>query len=329
MGRYRLTRERRELILKTIKENPELTKKVHIRKHLENNALFDKLSERRFNEVIGISLMPEDEASKKDEYHIVSGRSTLRDAKGNMVMEWTKTALDKQRQLDAMVIVVEEMAKKIEPTEPVKRMAVPTKENLCNQYTLTDYHLGMLAWAEETGDAYNMEIAEKLLMDWFAQAIESSPNAEQAIFANIGDFMHWDGMDAVTPQSKHILDADTRFANLVRTAIRIIRTIAAMLLEKYPKVHMIMAEGNHDMASSVWLRELFSAFYDNEPRLVVDTNPDPYYNFVWGKVCLFYAHGHLKKMAGIDALFIAKLGNQNMRTVTWGTSITQWFKKVV
>ena len=67
-----------------------------------------------------------------------------------------------------------------------------------------------------------------------------------------------------------------------------------------------MAEGNHDPASSMWLREMLHAFYADEPRVTVDTNPDPYYCYEWGDTSLFFHHGHKKKMATIDETFVAK-----------------------
>ena len=79
-----------------------------------------------------------------------------------------------------------------------------------------------------------------------------------------------------------------------------------MLLKKYPKVNVIMAEGNHDMASSIWLRETLNVFYENEPRVVIDINPNPYYCITWGKVCLFYHHSHLKNLKSLDTVFVSK-----------------------
>ena len=87
---------------------------------------------------------------------------------------------------------------------------------------------------------------------------------------------------------------------LVRVAIRVIKKIIKLLLNKYQVVNVIMAEGNHDPASSVWLRELFHSFYENEPRVKIDTNPDPYYCLTFGKVCLFYHHGHKRNIKNIQ-----------------------------
>ena len=59
----------------------------------------------------------------------------------------------------------------------------------------------------------------------------------------------------------------------------------------------------HDPASSAWLRELFAAFYEDEPRLTVDTSPNPYYCFRHGDVSLFFHHGHKRKPTEIADKF--------------------------
>ena len=152
----------------------------------------------------------------------------------------------------------------------------------------------------------NIVFFVEFLIRFFELAIAQSPKAETAIFAQIGDFLHWDGLDAVTPANKHVLDADTRFTKLVRVAIRVIRRIVSMLLDKYKHVHLIMAEGNHDPASSVWLREVLYSFYENETRLTIDITPDPYYCVTFGKNCLFYHHGHKRGIKNIDNVFVGK-----------------------
>ncbi len=234
------------------------------------------------------------------------GQSTLRDSDGNLVMEWTKTKVSEEDRVKNINAVINTLKENIEPAKPVRAPLRVDNDNLCNQYTLTDYHLGMMAWGEETGADWDMKIAEDVLVGFFEQAMEQSPKANNAIFAQIGDFLHWDGMDAVTPANKHLLDADTRFTKLVRVAIRTIKRVIKMLLGKYQHVTVIMAEGNHDPASSIWLREVLSSFYEDEPRLTIDTNPDPYYCVTWGKCCLFYHHGHKRSLNNIDTVFVSK-----------------------
>lgn len=234
------------------------------------------------------------------------GTSTLTDLRtGETVLQWTKTTADEAAREAAMLAGIKAMAEKL-PREKPRMAPKRCLADLLNQYTITDYHLGMLAWGEETGADWDLKIAEDMLVRWFAAAIEQAPCAEVAVFAQLGDFLHWDGLEAVTPAHRHLLDADTRFQKLVRVAIRAIRRVIGLLLGKHERVIVVMAEGNHDPASSIWLREWLAAIYEDEPRVTVDVSPDPYYCVEHGETALFYHHGHKRKPADIDTVFAAK-----------------------
>ena len=244
----------------------------------------------------------------------VTGKSTLIDRRtGETVLEWVKISRDAERQRELMEAAIAALASEIPRAEPVQAPEW-TNAALANCYVITDYHLGMYAWPEETGAAWDSQIAEDLLVAWFAAAIRSAPDAEVGIFAQLGDLLHYDSLEAVTPTSRHLLDADTRFQLMVRVAIRVIRRVIRMLLEKHQRVHVIMAEGNHDMASSAWLREMLAALYDDEPRVTVDRSADPYYCFEWGQTSLFFHHGHKRKPTNIADVFAAKFRDVFGRT---------------
>jgi hypothetical protein len=182
-----------------------------------------------------------------------------------------------------------------------------TSSDLLCQYTITDVHLGCLAWREETGgDDYDLSIAEKLLEDWFTTAIDMAPRAQTAIFAQIGDFLHHDSHESVTPAHHNILDADSRFQKMVRAAIRLKRKIVAKLLTKHEFVHLIDADANHDPASETWLREMEAAHYESEPRVTVDQSAGTYYVHKHGDVSLFYHHGHRRGVKDVDSVFAGR-----------------------
>lgn len=237
-------------------------------------------------------------------FHL-KGTSTLYDKEGKQVLQWSKTSIDHKKQQELMEQAIQALAEEI-PRAAKTKAPERSQQSLINVYTITDYHFGMLAWGEEAGEDWDTDIAEKTLVNWFSSAIKLSPETNKAVFANIGDFLHWDGFDAVTPASKHVLDADTRFQKLVRVVIRVIRQVVSMLLSKHQELHIIMADANHDPASGVWLREFLHAFYDNEPRITVDNTADTYYCYVFGKVSLFWHHGHKKKPESVDDVFVAK-----------------------
>lgn len=242
----------------------------------------------------------------------VAGESILY-KDGKPILKWVKSRQDAQavrRMIDEVMQGLLEEVPRALPSKAPKQ----APDGLLNCYVVTDYHLGMLAWGEETGADWDTDIAENMLVAWFAQAMAEAPDAEVGVFAQLGDFLHWDGWDAVTPASKHLLDADTRFPKLARVAIRAIRRIIDMLLAKHLRVHVIMAEGNHDPTSSVWLRELCAAMYEADPRVTVDIRPDPYYALEFGKNLLLFHHGHKRKPGNIDAVFVAKFREEFGRT---------------
>jgi hypothetical protein len=235
----------------------------------------------------------------------VKGVSTLYGQDGLPRVQWVKSQIDPERQRELLVEALAAMGESI-PREKPRPAPTRTVAGLLNCYIVTDFHLGMLSWHEETGADWDTAIAEDLLVGWFARAIAQSPDAHTGVLAQLGDFLHWDGLDAVTPASKHLLDADTRFQKLVRVAIRALRRVVSLLLAKHERVHLVMAEGNHDPASSIWLREWFAVLFENEPRVSVDLSPDPYYCVEWGQTALFFHHGHKRKPADIDTVFASK-----------------------
>lgn len=257
---------------------------------------------------------PEHDMTKTvpDGFHL-KGTSTLYGKDGEQKMQWVKSSIDHERQAELMKEAVKALSLDIKPAKALPAPA-HTHSSLLNCYVITDYHLGMNAWGEETGADWDMKIAEDTLVSWFGAAIAQSPEAHTGIFAQLGDFLHWDGIQAVTPTSGHILDADTRFQKLVRVAIGVIRRITSMLLQKHKRVILLMAEGNHDLASSMWLRELFAALYEAEPRIEVITRPDPYYCYVHGEVSIFFHHGHKKRMDSLETVLIAKFREEFGRT---------------
>lgn len=225
---------------------------------------------------------------------IVTGRSTLRNAEGEVVCEWEKVSLDKERAEDARQAAFAAMCDKL-PRLKASDGPAAALSDLATVYTLTDAHVGALAWHREGGADWDLEIAERTLLGCFQHMIAGAPSSELGIVNQLGDMLHFDGLSAVTPTSGHLLDADGRYEKVVAVAIRILRRIVDMALAKHSRVHVILAEGNHDLASSVWLRQMFSVLYENEPRVTVDTSPLPYYRVEWGKTLLAFHHGHLKK----------------------------------
>ncbi|EMA0042855.1 metallophosphoesterase [Salmonella enterica] len=236
----------------------------------------------------------------------IKGTSSLVDEFGNTKLQWVKTDTDAERQAELMRAVIDGMKSDITPVSAVPPPKKRQNEKLLNLYTVSDFHLGMLAWADESGDDWDMNIAEDLFSKWFDAAFQKAPDAGVGVINLLGDFAHFDSLDAVTPASGHVLDADTRYQKLVRYMIRMVRRVVNMALVKHKSVRLLIVQGNHDESGMIWLAEMFNTLYDNEPRVFVDTSPDVYKMVQHGKTTLFFHHGHKARFDAIEPVMIAK-----------------------
>lgn len=248
---------------------------------------------------------------------VLRGTSTLYGDDGALKLQWVKTKLDDARFEQALRAAVSALAEDVP-----RAAAVPpppsTHASLCNLYTLTDCHVGMRAWKPETGNDWDLDIAESVLTGAFEFMVKSSPSARVGIVNQLGDFLHFDSLSPVTPTGGHLLDADSRYSKVVKVATRILRAVIDMALTHHDEVVVLIAEGNHDMASSVWLRHLFGLLYENEPRARVINSELPYYIHVHGKTMLAFHHGHLKKIDQLPLLFAAEF------PVEWGNTTKRY-----
>jgi DNA repair exonuclease SbcCD nuclease subunit len=78
------------------------------------------------------------------------------------------------------------------------------------------------------------------------------------------------------------------------------------LLHKHKRVHVIMCEGNHDIAGSVWLQAIMKMAFEKNPRVTIDDSKMPYYSFKWGNVFLGWHHGHLTKIRNLSGKFFSE-----------------------
>lgn len=77
---------------------------------------------------------------------------------------------------------------------------------------------------------------------------------------------------------------------------------------------LLIAEGNHDIAGSVWLRAMFQALYEAEPRVTVIDSELPFYAYQHGSTMLCWHHGHLKKNDALPLMMASQFSEM------WGAT---------
>lgn len=182
----------------------------------------------------------------------------------------------------------------MEPAEPV----LPPESVLESQitaYLLSDRHTGMMAWARETGEAYNTELAVKRVRDWVSRCVAASPASHTALILDNGDGQHADDQTNQTPRSKHGLDVDTRHFLTIEADIEALATAIELAKAKHRRVIVRIMAGNHNPTS--WMALLFALAerYREDDRVDVIRDPSEFFVMEWGKVMIAAHHGDKAK----------------------------------
>lgn len=195
------------------------------------------------------------------------------DADGRPGMQYVRAAADQAKRDAAMRAAWERHAALYAGLAlPVIAPAV-TDADLITLYPLGDPHIGMLAWAPETGDHFDTRIACRELLACVRLLVASAPPSEHAIVCNLGDFLHAQDDSQETPGHHHKLDVDDRYAKVLDAGHALLRGIVDAALERHARVTVRNLPGNHDPRVAAELAMWLRAVYENNPRVTV---ADPY-----------------------------------------------------
>lgn len=242
--------------------------------------------------------------------------STLYAGDGSVTQQWVLEKPEDVEREKLWDLFAKGLAEKVERAEPTPAPEGFSHDDLLAVYPVGDHHVGMLAWDRETGgDSYDLKIAEEVLRNASRRLIATCPPCKQALIAFLGDFTHYDSYDSVTPQNKHLLDAEGRYPKMVDAAVRMIRNMISAALERHHTVRVIFEKGNHDPATAAFMTVMLAALYENEPRVSVDTSPQFFHYYQFGKCLLGTNHGDKVKAANLLAVMA------NDQAEAWGKTV--------
>lgn len=236
------------------------------------------------------------------ESFLLKRTSVMQDGTGATKVQWSSyDQAAKDRWEDIKAAVVSHVAEYARPFVPADAPRA-TDDDLLVAYPLGDPHIGMLAWAAECTEHFDLRIAERELCACMVEMVARSPAASKAIVCNLGDFWHAEDDRQATPKSGHKLDVDGRSGKVGRTGLRILRSLIDTALTKHAHVSFRSIPGNHDPHSSFWLPELMRATYANDPRVTVEDGFNPYQFDVFGANLLGWTHGHGAKLEALGEI---------------------------
>lgn len=252
--------------------------------------------------------------------YLVSGKSILYDEDGNIKLQWVKTKQRAQERHERLLEILEEASGRIEGLATSVAAPKTVEAELLAIYPYGDPHIGMYAWHGDAQADFDLDRAVSVLTDATQRLVSSTPPAQRALVAFLGDFYHADNQNNVTSRSGHQLDVDSRWAKVFRTGVETAATLIKMALGRHKEVHVICEIGNHDDHSALALAVCLNMYFKDEPRVTVDTSAQRFHYYRFGQNLIGIHHGDLVKPAALPGLMAAD------RSKEWGdTTHRVWY----
>ena len=252
---------------------------------------------------------------------VVKGTSTLYDEAGRPRLQWVKTKLSDQLAESAIRDFVTDLVEGARGMSPLGTAPEYCDADLLSVYPMGDPHFGMYSYAAETGDNFDLGIAEQQLCAAVDRLVASSPPAETALIIELGDFFHADNESNQTGRSGNSLDVDTRWAKVMQVGLRAMVHCIRRALEKHLRVVVRIVRGNHDTHSSFALALALDAYFSNNPRVKIDLSPAAFWYYQHGKVLIGATHGDTCKMGNLPGVMASDCPE------LWGvTKFRYWYQ---
>jgi hypothetical protein len=214
---------------------------------------------------------------------------------------WVKSNTSLESQLDAFKAAVEDITSTITPAElvPVPDLTLLFDEML-TIYPMPDLHLGLYVDASSSGNNldWDIDVAVATVKASMSHLVKTSPSSRNALIVDLGDFLHAND-DSNRTKSGHILDVDGKHASIVRASFDLLVNVIDEALTKHEIVTFYSVGGNHSEDSSIYLKAFLSAWYKDEPRVIINSDNALIQYYKFGSTLLGFTHGHTLKPKNI------------------------------
>jgi hypothetical protein len=240
----------------------------------------------------------------------VTGVSALVGADGEIKAQWIKTKAEVEP--TDLAEALKEAFKDYSPHLPVREPPGYVNEDLITVYPCGDWHMGLYAWAGDTGTNWDLKTAERVIGDAMDQLITRSGKSANAVVLGGGDLLHSDSQENRTARSGNQLDVDGRYPKVLMAAARLmVRTIDTALVA-HEHVTVRILKGNHDDHAAVAIAYFLLAWYRNEPRVLVEDDMSLFWWHRFGSVMFGSTHGHTVKLKDMPQIMAHR------RAQDWG-----------
>lgn len=244
--------------------------------------------------------------------HRVKAVSALVDAEGRIIQQWQKTG--EERDPVDLVETLKAAFVGYEPRSPISPPPAHVDDDLLNLVPCNDWHVRMFSWHRETGRDWDLKIAEREIGEGIEDAIARSPRAGVAVVLGGGDLLHADNNRNETERSHNKLDVDGRHQKGMEVAGRLMARTVDAALRHNGRVIVRNLKGNHDRETAPVIAWYLSAWYRDDPRVVVDLDQSKFFYHQHGSVMLAATHGDETKLKDMPQVMAAR------QPIMWGAT---------
>lgn len=220
---------------------------------------------------------------------------------GEVERTWERQSPEGVQAKEAFEAAIRDLCSDIPPA-PMIPAPVAFDDDLLNVIPMGDPHFGLLSWKPETGESFDLEIAEAMTFGAVDKLVSRAPPAGTGLLLNLGDYFHADDSTNRTPRGQNQLDVDGRFQKVASVGFRAMLRCIERMLETHGKVIVRNNPGNHDPHQALMLNIAVGARFHDNPRVYVDPSPSPFYYYRHGKTLIGSTHGDGAKLADLPMI---------------------------
>ena len=178
------------------------------------------------------------------------------------------------------------------PAPVFKYTPKKVKDPCLLEISLYDHHFGKLAWSKETGEDYDLAIADKLYSDAVEDLLHKVKvfNIDKIILPIGNDFFHINSMEPFTAAGT-LQDVDSRLPKIFDVGCRaVVNTVG--ICAAVADVELVWVPGNHDPQISFFMAKYLAAYFRKACRVEVDARPCFRKYKPYGINLIGYTHGN-------------------------------------
>lgn len=222
------------------------------------------------------------------------GKSTIhRKADGEVIQSWDRILPDQE--IEFIEAVKAGVAQALEDFEPLpcvpKRRALGFNPDIQPWYNIGDAHIGMVAYAHETGQDFTSKQCVRELAFAMTDIIRDTKPCQTCVINDLGDATHFENMKYITEGHGHSLDHDITYSDVIFAYIEVMALIIHEALKVHKKVIVVINQGNHSRKNDLWAAIALKFAFKDNPRVDIVDNRNVFINRVFGENQILIHHG--------------------------------------